>query len=233
MNSASQNQSNSPSCGCVSQATSTQDDTATYSLPMARLDRAREQVEGLIASKLGRKKCNLEDSSIHCFDQGFGVSKWVITSNQLLFAAAGVVNRVPTQATLNFDTSFFDTPGRAENRDILWVELEIFEPIPRKLSVPFRGVGVLRDPSNNNLMRCESFELAVDLIADVKDVVKIIACVLACVGLFCAAVCAPLCVAIIACIACLATCIGANLPAFLQCVAACGVALEGLDDAIT
>lgn len=233
MNSAIQNQSNLPACGCTPQIPTNQNDSNVYALPLARLDKAREQLEGLLSSKLGRKKCKLEDSSMHCFDQGFGVSKWVITSNQLLFAAVGVVDKVPTQVTLNFDTSFFDTPGRGENRDVFWVELEIIEPIPRKLSVPFRGVGVLRDPSNNNLMRCDSFELAVDLIADAKDVVKTIACVLACVGLFCAAVCAPLCVAIIACIACLASCVGANLPAFLRCVSVCGIVTDGLEDVLT
>ncbi len=233
MNAILQNPSSSPACSCASQTESTQAEETSHAISLDRLDSAREQVEGLISKALGRKKCSLEDASFHCFDQGFGVSKWAIASNQLIFAAVGVVNQVPTQAILNFDTSFFDSAGRGENRDIFWVELEIVEPIPRKLSVPFRGVGVLRDPTNNNLMRCDHFELAVDLIADTKDVVKIIACVLACVGLFCTAVCAPLCVAIIACIACLASCVGANLPAFLRCVSACGIALDGLEDIVT
>ncbi len=220
---------NQTKCGCES----SENILNSNSVSLSRLDNARKQVKKLLSKKLKKSKCLLEDSTVHCFNNGFGVGSWAISKNKLTFAASGVVDKIPSLASLVFDTSFFDTESKGKDRNILWVELNIIQPIPRKFRIPFRGVGVLRDPRNGNLLRCENFELATDLIADIKDIAKIIACILGCVGLFCAAVCAPLCVAIIACIACLGSCVGANVPQFLACVTACDIALDRAEGALS
>ncbi len=206
---------------------------SSYSIPLSQLDNAKEKVNTLLSKKLKKSKALLEDSTLHCFEKGFGLGSWAISEKKLTFAAYGNLDKIPSLVALEFDTSFFDSASKGKNQNIFWIDVDIIQPIPRKLKIPLRGVGVLRDPSSGNLLRCENFELATELVADVKDIAKIIACVLGCVGLFCAAFCAPLCVAIIACVACLGTCVGANLPQFLVCVTACGIALDGLEDVLT
>lgn len=229
MNSQYKTKDQQSKCGCQLPETNLN----SNSVSLSRLDDARKQLNDVLSAKLKKSKCLLEDSTVHCFDNGFGVGSWAISQNKLTFAASGVVDKIPSLVSLVFDTSFFDSGSKGEDQNILWIDMDIIQPIPRKFRIPFRGVGVLRDPGSGNLLRCEDFELATDLIADVKDIAKIIACVLACVGLFCAAVCAPLCVAIIACIACLGACIGANVPQFLVCVTACGIALDKAEGALT
>lgn len=218
---------------CACQSSSDGKSSKSFSTPFERIETAIEANRSWLKKLQGKSKCLLEDAALHQFENGFGVGSWAITNSHLHFVGNGVTKNVPVAARLSFDTSFFDNGGKGKEKDVLWIDYEVTTPIPQKIRIPLRGVGVLRDPSSRNLLRCESFELATELVADVGDVAKIIACVLACVGLFCAAVCAPLCVAIIACVACLAACVGANLPQFLACVTACGIAVEGLEDALT
>jgi hypothetical protein len=154
-----------------------------------------------------------------------------MSDTRLVFAGVGVVDNMPTEATLAFDLSFFNAENK-ENPDVLWLEFEAMSPVPRVVKIPLRGNGVLRDPASGHLLRVEAFEVATDLISDLGDIVAVIACILACVGLFCAAICAPLCVAVIACIACLAACVGSRLPQFLVCVRACGIAVDEIRDAL-
>lgn len=221
----------STQCSCQSNSNDKSDNS--FSTSLNRIENAVEANRSWLKKLQGKSRCLLEDSTLHQFENGFGVASWAITNSRLHFVANGAAGNAPVAARLSFDTSFFDNSGKGKDKEVLWIDYEVTSPIPQTLRIPLRGVGVLRDPSSGNLLRCESFELATELVADVKDIAKIIACVLACVGLFCAAICAPLCIAIIACIACLATCVGANLPQFLVCVTACGVAVEGLEDALT
>lgn len=202
-------------------------------MPLSRLEEATQRASKLISKKLGKAKRQIEDGSVHVFDRGFGVGAWAGSKRSAIFAGVGVVDHVPTEATVEFDTDFFE--GRAKGRDceVLWVEVEVFSPVPEKYRIPLRGVGVLRDPESGHVLRAESFELATDLISDAGEVLKKILCILACVGLFCYAACSAACVAVVACIACLVACVGASLPQFLVCLKACGVAADEIEGAIT
>ncbi|MFO7566250.1 MAG: hypothetical protein R6X02_26645 [Enhygromyxa sp.] len=220
---------NKANCACAARP-----GTHANSVHLNRLEAAVQRGGELLKDKHKHgKAAPLQDASVHVFDRGFGVGSWIGAEAQLTFAAVGVVDGVPAEATLVFDTAFFKRAGEGKDQDILWVEMQIFSPTRQTFKVPFRGVGVLRDPGTGNLLRCERFELATHLIADVGDIAKIIVCVLACVGLFCAALCGPLCITVIACIACLGACVGANTPQFLTCVTACGIAVEGIKDALS
>lgn len=70
----------------------------------------------------------MHDGRIHVFENGFGVGQWTITKDRLVFAGIGVVDRVPTEATLAFKTSFFDRTSSGKDENILWGSVEISSP---------------------------------------------------------------------------------------------------------
>jgi hypothetical protein len=215
------------SCGCQHG----NEPTKSPSIDLKRLEAAIRRADHLLAEKIAAASVQLSDAHVHIFERGFGVGAWKASDSRLVFAGVGVVDRMPTEATLTFDLSFFNGLN-PEHPDVLWLELEALSPVPRIVKLPLRGTGVLRDPATGHLLKVDAFEVATDLVTDLGDIAVVIACVLACVGLFCAALCATLCVAVIACVACLAACVGSRLPQFLICVRACGIAVDDIQDAL-
>ncbi len=224
------NQPSSASSGCNCRK-AIKDDARSVSF--ARLKEVSLRAEKLLADRLGKSKRLIEDSKVQIFDRGFGIGAWAGTKRDVAFAGVGVVDGVPTEGVVSFDTDFFEGKGKCKDSDVLWLRVDIGGPIPDKLKIPLRGVGVLRDPESGGIIKMDSFELATDLLTDAKEVLKKILCILACVGWACYAACAAACVTVLACVACLIACVGASLPQFLVCLRACGYALDEIEEAIT
>lgn len=148
--------------------------------------------------------------------------------DNVFLSVCSVIDKIPYDFTVRYDLSTLFKPNPENQEDIMWVDLEIINPVPKILKIPFRGIGVIRDPETGKILKVNDFEIASNLIADVGDVLRIIGCILLCAGLACGWECAAACITVVLCVECIIACAGASAVEIAECIHLCEIGTEGL-----
>lgn len=210
----------SKSCECGGSS------TRSDSIPWERLQQAQKTAAStatsLIAS-LGNPALVLQTAdTLHPVSgkrAGWYIARLGGTDMHAFAAIAGVVDKLPHEATFDFDLTSL---RQSSQEPVIRLRINCVSPVERQIIIPFALTGVVRDAAGN-IVRVGDYEAV--RFAGLSDADwELIKCILACGGLalaLCVWECIPLLPTWPAFLACVAACLGANAEEIMACIEAC------------